>query len=145
MSAVRWERHDPADSRRGRFTQSLSCCAKDIKTIHPQGNRKMSKRFNWENNMITYEDLPGSTSQSHSLTLWILFRGKMFTNPKESSVLCLITLSSHYHLVEGVSKCSKHCDLPGNSASRLNSIPQFLGMLPGHNLQLSALFRNSLG
>ena len=49
------------------------------------------------------------------------------------------------NLVEGVTKCSKHCDLPGNSASRLNNIPQFLGMLPGHNLQLSALFRNSLG
>ena len=50
--------------------------------------------------MITCEDLPGSTSQSHSLTLRILFSCKMLTNPKESSVLCLITLSFLYHLVE---------------------------------------------
>ena len=63
MSAMRWGRHDPADARRGRFTQSLSCPAKGIKTILPKSNRKTSKRLNWEN-MITCEDLPGSAGQS---------------------------------------------------------------------------------
>lgn len=47
--------------------QSLSCPAKDVKTILPERNRKTSQRFNWENNMITHEDLPVSTGQSPSL------------------------------------------------------------------------------
>ena len=50
--------------------------------------------------------------QPANLSFWILFSCKMLTNSKQSSVVLLITLSSLYHLIETVTKCSGHYDLP---------------------------------